>query len=306
VVSDVPILGPGREFDAIRALVAAWGTAAQGIGDDAAALDVPPGERLVVSTDTSVENVHFRREWLTPAEIGWRATMAALSDLAAMGARPLGVLSAITVPVSWQGALGDIGDGIGEAVNAANTKIIGGDLSAGGELSITVTVLGSASHALTRSDARPGDSLYVSGALGGPALALRSWLAGEAPNAAARQRFAMPHARLAFGCGLSALGCTSAIDVSDGLIADARHLAAASNVMITIDLDAIPRFPGASAADAASSGEEYELLVTAPSLTLRDFTCIGTVGAPGEKPGVIVMSGGARVEFAGGYDHFSP
>ena len=299
------MLGPGREFDAIRALVAKWGSAAHGIGDDAAVLDVPAGERVVVSTDTSVENIHFRREWLTPAEIGWRATMAALSDLAAMGATPRGILTAITVPQSWQATLAEIGEGIGAAVNAANTKIIGGDLSAGTELSITITVLGSASRPLLRSGARPGDSLYVSGALGGPALALRAWLAGKTPDAAARERFAKPAAQLAQGSRLGAQGCSSAIDLSDGLIADARHLAAASNVTITIDLDAVPRFPGASAADAASSGEEYELLVTAPSRPSQEFTCIGTVSAPSENPGVIVMSGGARVEFAGGYDHFS-
>ena len=77
-------LGPGREFDAVRALMGVWGDWAVGIGDDAALLDVPSGSRLVVSTDSTVEGIHFRREWLEPEEIGWRATMAALSDLAAM------------------------------------------------------------------------------------------------------------------------------------------------------------------------------------------------------------------------------
>ena len=304
-MSDVTPLGPGREFDAIRALVTKWGSAAEGIGDDAAVLGVPPGERLVVSTDTSVENVHFRREWLTPPEIGWRATMAALSDLAAMGAQPLGVLSAITVPRAWERDLATLGEGIGAAVSAAGTKVIGGDLSAGTELSLTITVLGSASHVLTRAGARPGDSLYVSGELGGPALALRSWLAGETPNPQARERFAKPVARLPHVSGLTPEACSSAIDISDGLVADARHLAAASNVVITIDLDAVPKFPGATAADAAASGEEYELLVTAAARPSSAFTCIGTVTAPRDAAGVVVMSGGARVEFAGGYDHFT-
>ena len=103
-------LGPGREFDAVRDLLARWGTAATGVGDDAAVLDVPTGSRLVVSTDSSVEEVHFRAEWLTPEEIGWRATMAALSDLAAMGATPLGVLLALTVPVRWRGSLGAVAE----------------------------------------------------------------------------------------------------------------------------------------------------------------------------------------------------
>ena len=84
-------LGPGKEFDLVRTLLTEWGNSAQRIGDDAAVLDVPPGERLVVTTDTSVEGVHFKREWLNHFEIGYRATAAALSDLAAMGARPLGV-----------------------------------------------------------------------------------------------------------------------------------------------------------------------------------------------------------------------
>ena len=96
-------LGPGREFDAVRALMARWGDLARGIGDDAAVLDVPPGERLVVSVDSSVEDRHFRRAWLTPEEIGYRAATAALSDLAAMGARPLGMLVALALPTAWRG-----------------------------------------------------------------------------------------------------------------------------------------------------------------------------------------------------------
>ena len=86
--------------------------------------------------------VHFRRDWLTPKEIGWRATTAALSDLAAMGAHPLGILTALSVPPAWRDALGELGDGIGVAAAAARAPIIGGDLNAGGELSIAVTVLG--------------------------------------------------------------------------------------------------------------------------------------------------------------------
>lgn len=304
-MSDHSLLGPGREFDTIRALLVSWGARAEGIGDDGAVLDVAPGERLVVSTDTSVENVHFRREWLTPAEIGWRATMAALSDIAAMGARPLGVLTAITVPPSWRGDLATVADGIGNAVSDARTKILGGDLSTGSEFAIAVTVLGSAARPLTRSGARAGDAVFVSGALGGPALALRSWLAGETPSRAARERFARPSARLSQVTGLTSQ-VTACIDISDGLIADASHIAAASNVSIAIELDALPLFPGATAAEAAASGEEYELLVTAPaSFAAPAFTRIGSVNDARGAAGVIATHGGARVEFAGGYDHFS-
>src|SRR4051812_44622747 len=95
-------LGPGREFDVIRDLVRRWGDSARGIGDDAAVLDVPAGNRLLASTDATVENVHFRRDWLTPEEIGYRAAAAALSDLAAMGATPIAILVALCVPERWR------------------------------------------------------------------------------------------------------------------------------------------------------------------------------------------------------------
>ena len=116
-------LGPGAEFDAVRALVRGWGALAEGIGDDAAVLEVPRGERLVVSTDASVENVHFRRAWLSPREIGARATTGALSDLAAMGATPLGIVVALVVPYAWRADLEALAEGIGDAVRDAGTRI---------------------------------------------------------------------------------------------------------------------------------------------------------------------------------------
>src|SRR4051794_31527869 len=94
-------LGAGLEFEAIRAMIARWGDRASGIGDDAAVLRVPRGDALVASVDTSIENRHFRPEWLTPREIGYRAVTAALSDLAAMAASPLGVLVALALPERW-------------------------------------------------------------------------------------------------------------------------------------------------------------------------------------------------------------
>src|SRR5712664_3042862 len=106
-------LGHGAEFDAIREMLAQWGDHARGIGDDAAVLDVPAGEQLVTSTDASVEGVHFRRDWLLPAEIGERATAAALSDLAAMAATPLGLLLALGVPDDWREELARLAGGVG-------------------------------------------------------------------------------------------------------------------------------------------------------------------------------------------------
>ena len=115
-------MGPGREFDAIRALIAQWGDAARGLGDDGALLDVAPGARLVVSVDTSMEDVHFKRAWLSPREIGWRATAAAISDLAAMAAEPLGLLVALSLPARWASELPALGAGIEAAARAPRSR----------------------------------------------------------------------------------------------------------------------------------------------------------------------------------------
>ncbi len=309
-------LGPGREFDAVRDLLARWGTAATGVGDDAAVLDVPTGSRLVVSTDSSVEEVHFRAEWLTPEEIGWRATMAALSDLAAMGATPLGVLLALTVPVRWRGSLGAVAEGVGAAVRAQGAAIVGGDVTDGDRLALTITVLGHAPQPLSRAGARAGDTLYLTGALGGPGAALAAWMSGGVPNAAARARFAHPEARIAAGQWLAGHGATAAIDLSDGLSGDVAHLAHASGMRCTIALDAVPCVAGVSALEALVSGEEYELLVAAPSLDVNAFsaahgglalTAIGQVQAPafGRGAEVVGEQGGVRVELPRAHDHFA-
>ncbi|MDE3128338.1 MAG: thiamine-phosphate kinase, partial [Gemmatimonadota bacterium] len=306
-------MGAGVEFDTIRQLLAQWGPHAAGAGDDAAMLDVPAGEQLAVSVDTSVENVHFRRAWLTPAEIGARAVTAALSDLAAMGAAPLGVLVALALPETWRDRLVGLAEGIGLAVSAAETRIVGGNLSAASELSITTTVLGHTGAPLRRDRARAGDAVYVTGRLGGPGAALQALLAGRTPEPGHRERFAHPAARIAEARWLAGAGVVAAIDVSDGLLADAGHLAAASGVGLELDLAAIPLVEGAAARDALASGEEYELLVAASGpLDARAFA--GRFGIPltavgravAEHPGLVeVLDGGRRVAGASGHDHFS-
>lgn len=305
-------LGPGKEFDAIRELLDRWGDRALHAGDDAAVVDMPPDKRLVVSTDVSNENVHFRREWLTAEEIGWRASVAALSDLAAMGARPLGLVSAITVPASWRESLGGIGGGIGMASSAFNCPILGGDLASGTELSIAVTVLGTVTTPLMRNGAIPGDVLWVTGMLGAPGEAVRAWNEGKPPLPRARARFAHPVPRIREGAWLAEHGCHAAIDISDGLVADARHIAAASGVTLTVVLDAVPCFDDVKPPAAAASGEEYELLIAGPisfdvSAFAREFgitlTRVGEVSKG--PPRVDVIHGGERVEFGPGYDHFS-
>jgi len=311
-VSDGAPLGPGREFDLVRAMLARWGDRARGVGDDAAVLTVPSGEELVVSTDTSLEDVHFRRDWLSPEEIGWRAAAAALSDLAAMAAKPLGVLVAITLPQHYIDTLGELAEGIAAATSASGAQIVGGDLTSGERLTITVSVLGSTATPLRRSGARPGDTVWVTGQLGGPALAIAAWGEGRQPTPEARARFAHPTPRIREGQWLATAGATSGIDISDGLGGDAAHLAAASGVRITIDTDALPRAPGADVSTAQRSGEEYELLVTTrtpfdEAAFQRDFslplTRIGTVDE-GES-GVDLLIGGERVASPAGYDHFS-
>ncbi|NUQ22134.1 MAG: thiamine-phosphate kinase, partial [Gemmatimonadaceae bacterium] len=162
---DTP-LGPGPEFDAIREMLRRWGPRASGIGDDAALLDVPAGQQLAVSTDSSVEDVHFRRGWLTPHEVGYRATVAALSDLAAVGAAPLALVSALAVPDDWRTTLHDVTDGIGEAAERYRTPIVGGNITRGAKLVVTITVLGAVDRPLPRSAVRPGDELYLTGELG--------------------------------------------------------------------------------------------------------------------------------------------
>jgi len=303
-------LGPGKEFDVVRTLVAEWGSAAQRIGDDAAVLDVPPGERVVASTDTSVEGIHFRREWLNHFEIGYRATAAALSDLAAMGARPLGVLIALTLPEVDRGEARALATGIGEGAAAVLCPIVGGDLSSGKVLALTITALGSVARPLSRAGAKVGDRIYVTGSLGGPEAALRAWKAGKQPGEAERARFACPVPRIDAGMALAARGATSAIDISDGLAADLTHVAAASKVRMEIDVEKVPRMPGISAVDALSSGEEYELVVTASSIDVNQFTQefglslteIGRVVAG--SPGVSLIGSGKGIKAPQGFDHF--
>ncbi len=309
-------LGPGREFASIARWVQQWGARAHGIGDDAAILDVPAGMRLVVSTDTTTENVHFRRPWLAPIEIGWRATMAALSDLAAMGAEPLGVLIALGAPGSWDSDLDEVLHGVGDACAAARAPIIGGDTTRSPVLTLGITVLGSAAVPMRRDGARPGDWIYLTGSLGGPRAALEAWEAGKVPRATHRARFARPVARLSMGAWCAANGATAAIDLSDGLVADAGHIAAASAVRLEMELARIPVLGGVAAIDALASGEEYELLVTGPpgmadsakAARIGTLTPIGRVGAPtpGEGAGVIVRDGPRRVDPPAGYDHLSP
>ena len=314
-------LGPGREFDRIRDILDRLGQAAADSGDDCAVL--PPGTgRVVVSVDAAVENVHFRREWLAPDEIGWRATAGGLSDLAAAGADVVGVLVALAVPDE-----GDLAEsimaGAGEAVAATGGKVLGGDLTRAAGVVVSVTAIGRARIPMRRSGGRAGDGLWVTGTLGGARAALGAWEAGEEPDAAARQAFARPAPRIAAGRSLASLGARAMMDLSDGLAGDVRHLAAASRAGAHVELERLPVHASVAEAArrdgepavvfAARGGEDYELLVAMPGefgeADAGRFTDV--VGVPLTRIGHLDGTGtvslvleGRPVE-ASGFDHFA-
>ncbi len=266
-------LGPGAEFDRVRAILELLGDRAGGVGDDCAVFSSPDGF-LVLSCDLSVEGHHFRRDWLQLEEIGWRAAAAGVSDLAAEGADPIGLLVSVATPIGEAAATARIMAGVGALADEAGTVILGGDLSAAPLVVIDVVAVGRAARPVARAGAKPGDGLWVTGALGGARAALEAWQGGGDPSPGARERFARPRPRLAAGRWLADHGARAMIDISDGLAGDARHLAAASQVGLRVQLEHIPVDPAviepALERDmqpqcyAAEGGEDYELLAAMP------------------------------------------
>jgi thiamine-monophosphate kinase len=267
-------LGPGPEFDRIRAIIGVLGAQGSGIGDDCG-LFREGQDFIALSTDVSVEGVHFRREWITSEEVGWRSAAAALSDLAAEGADPVGLLCAVTMPATApESELVQVMAGVGAAAKAGGATVLGGDLASGPSWSVAVTVVGRAREPVTRAGAEAHDELWVTGNLGAARAALEAWLHGRQPLTAARARFAHPEPRIAAGRWLGRHGVRAMIDLSDGLAGDAAHLAAASQVGLDIDLDLIPVAHEAQQEArelritpqqfAAEGGEDYELLAVLP------------------------------------------
>ncbi len=270
-----PRLAPGPEFDLIRRFLPpseGRPDVRVGPGDDCAVIT---GNGIALSADMSVEGVHFRRDWLSPQEIGFRAAAAALSDLAAVAARPIGVLVSLAVPEADAGSFAEaLMRGVQEAAEATGGVLLGGDLTRSpGPVVIDVTVVGEAPHPVLRSGSHPGDELWVTGTLGGAGAALARLRAGEAPPADARARFARPTPRTAEAAWLAArtLPCAM-IDLSDGIAGDAAHLAAAGGVALLLDREAIPVHPAVFGLSpvresalqlATGGGEDYELLFTA-------------------------------------------
>lgn len=315
-------LGPGGEFDRIRAVARALGSRARGLGDDCAV--VPAGDgSFIVSTDATVQDVHFRLEWIGLREVGWRAAAAGLSDLAAAGAEPVGLLAAVVAPPRVaEDDLVELMLGVADVGESVAAPVLGGDLSAGPAWVVTVTVIGRAARPVGRGGARPGDGLWVTGALGGARAALEAWRQDRPPGPEARRAFAAPAPRIAAGRWLAGKGARAMLDLSDGLAGDAGHLAAASGVAVELELDGVPMAPDVVAEArrlglpgqqfAVEGGEDYEILVALPdgfgaaeAAGFRD-----ACGIPLTRIGRAVEGGGVRASLGGrplalrGYDHF--
>lgn len=326
-------LGRGAEFDLIRRIlgnvepadeVALPESVRVGPGDDCA---IVRGEGIAISVDMSIEGVHFRRDWLEPEEIGYRAAAAALSDLAAVAATPIGILVALAVnDADVADVAPRVMDGARAAAAGAKAVLLGGDVArTTGPMVVDVIVVGNAIRPAMRSGARSGDSLWVTGELGAAAAAVRAWELGKTPEHSARLAFALPTPRVAEAAWLASRGAVDAlIDLSDGLAGDVGHIAAASGVRIIVDASSIPIHPSvhAVAADAADAlaialagGEDYELCFAAPpgaverlgDMFMKTFdltlTCIGTVH---EGSGLLMRDLNGQVAEVGvtGHDHF--
>jgi thiamine-monophosphate kinase len=247
----------------------------QGIGDDCAVVRPPAGHSLLVTTDFSLENRHFRRDWHIPRSIGHRTLARGLSDLAAMGATPLAAFLSLALPrplARDAKFLDGFLNGLLELAGLHHTPLAGGDTaeSPSPELLADIVLLGSApaGRELRRSTARPGDALYVTGELGGAAAELEALAAHPARfrRAAATDRHPhlFPAPRLAVGHRLMRQRlATACIDVSDGLSTDLTHLCQASNVAAELDQALLPIAAGATLQQALHGGEDYELLFTA-------------------------------------------
>lgn len=260
-------LGPGAEFDRIRGALRRLGPSAVGTGDDCAFVTIG-SERLALSCDLSIEGTHFRAGWLSHEELGWRCTAAALSDLAAVAAQPLGLLASVAVPAEWpEEHFADLMAGVGAAASSVGAAVWGGDLVRGERVVVDLMVVGRLEgEPVRRSGARAGAELWLTGRLGAPFCAVAAWNAGSEPEAQARARFAHPVPRIAEAQWLKGRGARAMIDLSDGLLADAGHLAAASGVAVVIDPDLVPLHGTVEVVDEALvSGEEYELLLALPA-----------------------------------------
>lgn len=327
-----------REHALVRAIRAAAGRGdgvAVGIGDDAAVLEPTAGARLVATTDLLLEDVHFRRRWAEPADLGWKALAVNVSDIAAVGARPRWALVALACPATTAAEeVEAFYEGVFALGAEHDVAVVGGDTSASpaGWL-VNVTVLGEAQGPpLLRRGAGPGDVLAVTGTLGRAAAGLAVLERGTAPAALDPDALAettrahlRPRPRVAEARWLAAAGgVTALIDLSDGLATDAGHIAEESGVAVRIEVARLPiaestrRVARALRQDpvawAAAGGEDYELLLACPpeafgrladGLRAATGTPLTRIGEVAAGRGVrFVDAGGREVRVPHGFEHF--
>jgi thiamine-monophosphate kinase len=312
---------PPGEFELIDLVTRATPGRGEGVvlgpGDDAAVLAPRAGEELVATVDAVVEGVHFDAAF-GPEDVGWKALAVNLSDLAAMGARPLWALVALAFPRATPAArVRAVARGLGACARAHRVAVVGGNVTRASELSVTVTAVGAVEEgrALRRDGARPGDLVVATGTFGDAALGRRP---GAAAALARRQR--RPSPRVAAGRALAPFA-RAAIDVSDGLVQDLGHLCRASGVGARIGAAEVPRSDAYRALErrgeigfgpALSGGEDYELILAiAPALlppvraaARRTRTPLAVIGRFVRGRGVTVLGpDGAPLEVAPGHDH---
>jgi len=288
-----------------------------GIGDDCAILRVPRGHELLVTTDFSLEGRHFRRDWHPARAVGHRTLARGLSDLAAMGAEPLAAFLSLAMPGKLAGSkwADEFLEGLLALAKSAGVTLAGGDTAefAGGVVAdIVLTGSAPAGMALRRSGARPGDSLYVTGALGGASVFLLD--ASRRRQTRRDDPHLFPQPRIAVGKALRRIA-TACIDVSDGLSTDLSHLCAESRCGALIEASAVPVHAlAASLKDAMQlalhGGEDYELLFTARASTKVPkmiagvkITKIGTIVA-GRSVKLVDGNGKKTTLKAEGWEHF--
>ena len=306
-------LGEQGVLERILPLLPRGSAVVVGPGDDAAVIGWP-SDTLVTTCDVLVEGPDFRREWSTGYDIGWKAMASNLADIAAMGAIPRGVIIALAIPTTTGiGAVEDIARGVREGVEhfAPGCGVWGGDLSTSDVVTIAVTVIGDLEGRapVLRSGAGHGDIVAVAGRLGDSSRGL------EALHAAAgnpvgietlRHRSAdviahlRPDPPLSLGVVAAKAGATAMMDLSDGLLLDARRLATASAVMIDIDPGVLPD------EHALVGGEDHGLLACFPSGSdVPDgFVVIGLVGSGGSEPGRVTVGGVEPHDTLGGWDPY--
>ena len=306
---------PGeRDFIQKHLVPLATATAARGLADDAAVWAPPLGRDLVFTHDVLAAGVHYLPSD-PPGDIAWKLLAVNLSDLAAMGAMPAGVLLGLGLSgaedAGWRA---DFTTGLGRALAHFGVALWGGDTVSG--LAAAVLGLTAIGHvepgaALGRNGARPGDELWVSGTIGDAGLGLQI-AQGAAPfDTFLRNRFRRPTPRLALGQALAGLA-TACLDVSDGLLIDADRLARASGVGVRIDIATVPlsaaaRERGAAPLLCATAGDDYELLFTVPAARAAAAAALATtLRLPLTPIGHVTTGLGVTAVGAGGADVTPP